>query len=107
MTRRRRSNFSADEKVHIVREHLVESVAVSTLCEEYGLQPSQYYKWQKQPFENGSAALARRKEPETARLEREVKRLEKSLAEREEAISERASEYIALRKAAWGCLDGT
>lgn len=36
---------------------LVEHVAVSDLCDEYHHQPRIFYCWQKQFFENGSAAF--------------------------------------------------
>jgi transposase len=49
--------FSADQKVAIVRRHLVDGVAVSDLCDEYKIQPTQFYQWQKLLFENGAAAF--------------------------------------------------
>lgn len=30
----------------------------SALCDEYSIQPSLFYLWQRQPLENSSAALA-------------------------------------------------
>jgi putative transposase len=107
MTRRRRANFSAEDKVRILREHLLDGAAVSALCDKYGLRPSQFYTWQKQFFENGAAAFARKREPESARLEREVERLEERLANREEVIAELSSEYVALKKVSWGPLAGS
>jgi transposase len=35
----------------------VENVAVSDLCEELGLQPTVFYRWQKELFENGAVAF--------------------------------------------------
>ena len=43
----------AEEKVAIARRHLAENVSVSDLCEQFGSYVTQYYAWQKQPFENG------------------------------------------------------
>ena len=37
---------------------LVDKVPVSDLCDERGLNPSVFYNWQKQFFENGHAAFA-------------------------------------------------
>ena len=36
---------------------LVDGVPVSDLCDEYQLQPTLFYNWQKQFFENGAAAF--------------------------------------------------
>ena len=36
---RRRKNYTAEEKVAILRRHLLDRVPVSDLCEEWNLQP--------------------------------------------------------------------
>ena len=56
----KRRKFTAGEKVAILRAHLLDQVAVSELCEKHGLQPTQFYQWQKQFFENGDAVFERR-----------------------------------------------
>ena len=56
----KRKRIMAEQKVAIVRRHLVENVPVSDLCDELGVHPNQYYGWQKQFFENGAAAFERR-----------------------------------------------
>jgi len=106
VTSRRRRNFSAEEKVRIVREHLLDEMPVSEICDVHGLRPSQFYTWQRRLFEKGAAAFARQREPEAARLRRQVKHLEDRLANREEVIAELSSEYVALKKASWGPLTG-
>ncbi len=50
---------AADEKALILKRYLVEKVPMSDLCDEYNLQPSQIYGWQKQLFENAPAAFRR------------------------------------------------
>ena len=56
----KRQRLTAEEKVSILRRHLVEHIAVSDLCDEHQLQPTTFYLWQKQFFENGAAACFRR-----------------------------------------------
>ena len=34
---------------------LLDKIPVSELCDEYGLQPTVFYRWQKQLFEGGEA----------------------------------------------------
>ena len=52
--------FTPEQKVAIVRRHLLENVPVSDLCEELDIHATQYYTWQKQLFENGAVAFERR-----------------------------------------------
>ena len=40
-----RKQFTAEQKVAILRRHLIEHTAVSDLCDEYHIQPSMFYRW--------------------------------------------------------------
>ncbi len=46
MTTHQRRHFSPEQKMAILRRHLLEHVPVSDLCDEYGLQPTVFYAWQ-------------------------------------------------------------
>ena len=52
-----RKHYTGEEKVAILRRHLLEQEPVSKLCDELGLQPTVFYRWQKEFFENGAAAF--------------------------------------------------
>ena len=39
----KRKQLTPDEKVAIVRRHLIEKTPVSDLCDEIGVHPNQYY----------------------------------------------------------------
>jgi transposase len=52
-----RKHYTAAEKVAILRRHLLEQAPISSLCEEMGLQPTIFYRWQKEFFESGAAAF--------------------------------------------------
>ena len=54
-----RNRYTAQEKVAILREHLLDGVSLSQVCEKYRLAPTVLYRWQKQLFENGAVALKR------------------------------------------------
>ncbi len=56
----RAKNYTPPEKVAIQRRHLIDRVPVSDLCDEYHLQPTLFYAWQKHFFENGAAAFERK-----------------------------------------------
>ena len=98
MSARQRRRFEPAEKVAIVRRHLLEQVPVSDLCDEYGLQPTVFYRWQKQLFENGAAALERPKNP-TLPLTRRIAKLEEKLSSKNEVIAELMEEQIKAKKA--------
>ena len=61
--RKPRKHYAPAEKVAILKRHLVDQVPVSDLCDEYGTQPTIFYAWQKQFFENGAAAFERQEPP--------------------------------------------
>jgi transposase len=56
--KKQRRHYTPEEKVAILRRHLVEGVPVSDLCDESWLQPTVFYRWQKEFFESGAAAGA-------------------------------------------------
>ena len=56
--RKERKHFTPEEKVAILRRHVVDKVPVSELCEELGLRPTMFYRWQKELFENGAALFS-------------------------------------------------
>lgn len=56
-----RRRFTAQQKVAILKEHLVEKLAVSEVCDRHGLNPTAFYRWQKEFFENGAPAFEGRR----------------------------------------------
>jgi len=52
--KKQRKHYTPEEKVVILRRHLVEGVPISDLCDGSGLQPTVFYCWQKEFFENGA-----------------------------------------------------
>jgi len=97
MTQQRR-RFSAMEKVVILRRHLLDKVPVSDLCDELHLAPNLFYRWQKDFFENGTAAFEVDRGAEVQRLEEKVKFLETKLAHKDEVIAEILETHLALKK---------
>ena len=58
--RKKRHNYTPEDKVRILKRHLVERIPVSDLCDEYRLQPKVFYTWQQQFFDNGTTAFSKR-----------------------------------------------
>lgn len=94
-----RCTYTPTEKVAILRCHLLEKTPVADLCEEYQMQPRQFYLWQKQFFENGAAAFGKDAPPPQARAaEQKIAQLEAKLVRKHEVLSELMEEHIALKK---------
>ena len=96
-----RRNFTADEKAKILRRHLVDNVAISDLCEEMGIHPTVYYRWQKALFENAAAALGRKDGRQPRKEKREEERmaaLEQKLKRKNEVLAELMEEHVVLKK---------
>jgi transposase-like protein len=96
--KKERKNYTAEQKVAILKRRLLENVAVSDLCEELGLQPTVFYRWQKEFFENGAAAFeqkgGRKRQAEQERIEY----LTKKIQTKDEVLAELMAEHIALKK---------
>jgi len=60
---KQRKHYTPEEKVGILRRHLLEQMPISKLCDELGLQPTVFYRWQKEFFENGRAAFEQKARP--------------------------------------------
>ena len=98
MTKRTRRKFSAQEKVAILKLHLVEGESVSDICDAHGLNPTQFYRWQKEFFENG-AAVFEKMDKRTAKAEqRRVSELEAKLKKKDTVIAEIMEDLIAEKK---------
>ena len=100
--RSRRANFTAAQKVSIVREHLLEGVPISDLCDRHGLKPNQFYLWQKQLFEQGAKAFESPRDSRERQLERKLAKLQNVAREKDEVIAEVAAEMVRLKKASGG-----
>jgi transposase len=95
---RERKNYTVEEKVAILKRHLVEKVPVSDLCDELGLNPNVFYGWQKQLFENGTAAFEKTRRRQTDRRDQKIERLEAKLAQKNEVLAELMQEHVQLKK---------
>ncbi|MDT9201379.1 transposase, partial [Limnospira sp. PMC 1042.18] len=58
-----RKHRSPEEKVRILRLHLVERMPISEVCEKEGIHPTMFYQWQKIFFEKGTAAFESGRSP--------------------------------------------
>ena len=105
--KKKRKHRPPTEKAAIVRRHLVDKVPVSDLCDEYGIQPSVFYGWQKQVVESleaffedargGKRAKATR-DRELERRDAKIAVLEAKVARKDEIIADISEVHLNLKK---------
>ena len=96
--RKQRKNYNGQEKVIILKRHLVDHIPVSDLCDEYHLQPTVFYRWQKEFFENGAAAFKKDNSRQKNAEEKRIQQLEAKIQTKNEVLSELMEEHIQLKK---------
>lgn len=98
---RQRRHFTPEQKVAILRAHLLEKTPVSDLCQQHGIAVNLFYNWQKQFFENGQAAFTandKRRKQDTDTKDRAIAALEDKLRRKHEVLSELMEEHVQLKK---------
>src|SRR3979409_2516149 len=96
--RKERRHHTGEEKVAILRRHLLDKVPISDLCDELGLQPTVFYRWQKEFFENGAAGFQGKGRQDHPCEHQRIEFLEKKIQTKDEVLAELMAEHIALKK---------
>ena len=95
--KRERRHFTGQQKVALVKQHLVDGVAVSDLCDKHQILPTQFYQWQKQLFQNGDTAFER-KTSDKSTEQRRIEQLQAKLSTKNEVIAELMEENVKAKK---------
>lgn len=85
----------------ILREHLVERVPISEVCEKHGIQPTLFYTWQKKLFEEGAAVFEQPRAQsgrQQGAQQLRIEALEAKIRNKDEVLAELMSEHVALKK---------
>jgi|SRR5450432_66290 len=100
MEKRIRRQFSPEDKVRLLRLHLLEGKAVSDICEAEGIQPTLFYLWQKTFFEKGTAAFESERLPSRVarQSEHKIAALEGKLRQKNEVIAEIMEDLVRTKK---------
>ena len=96
--KKQRKHYTGEEKVAILRRHLLDKEPVSQLCDELGLQPTVFYRWQKEFFENGAAAFQKKARAQPQAEQERIAYLEKKIQTKDEVLAELMAEHVALKK---------
>ena len=98
---RQRRHFTPEQKVALLRLHLLEKKPVSDICQENDLAVNLFYLWQKQFFENGTAAFEnhgkRHKAAQDAK-DRTIAALQDKLQRKNNVLAELMEEHVQLKK---------
>ncbi len=98
MTKKTRRSFLPKEKVAILKQHLLEGKSVSDICDAHGLNPTQFYRWQKEFFENGASVFEKTDKRTVKAEQRRVSELEAKLKKKDTVIAEIMEDLIAEKK---------
>lgn len=99
MDKKTRRQHSPEDKVRILRLHLLEHQPISELCEREGIHPTLFYQWQKAFFENGAAAFQRSPRTDSgSKRDLLVETLQARLQRKDEVIAIIAEDLIREKK---------
>ncbi len=95
-----RRHFTPQEKAAIVKRHVLEGVAVSNLCDEFGINPTLFYQWQRQLFENAHLAFenGRKSKALDDAQQKKIEQLQAKLARKNEVMAELMEAHTLLKK---------
>jgi transposase len=96
--KKQRKHYTPEEKVAILRRPLLDKEPISKLCDELGLQPTVFYRWQKEFFENGASAFDQLRPSNHSAEQERIAYLEKKIQTKDEVLAELMAEHVALKK---------
>jgi len=97
--KKQRRHYSAEDKMKLIRQHLILKEPVSKVCDEAGVAPSLFHRWQEQLFANGALALENKYRPDRNKDQERVVKLESKIRQKDEVLAELMAEHLALKKA--------
>ncbi len=99
MSKRTRRYHAPSQKADLLRQHHLDKVPISELCNQHELQPSVFYTWQRQLWDHAALAFADAKpSSREQQLETENAALRAKLAKKEHVIAELSEELIDAKK---------
>jgi transposase len=98
----KREQYTPQQKVSILRRHFLDGVSVSDLCDEYGIHPTVFYRWQKAFFKNGAAAFQTQQSQQEKQWQKQITTLESRLSQKNEVLAEVMEEHVRLKKSLGG-----
>jgi transposase len=95
-----RRQYSAQEKVRLLKLHLLDRQPISDICDQHQIHPTLFYSWQKTFFENGAATFERSSGARKIDSEaKKIEQLEARLGHKDEVIAAVTEEFVRTKKA--------
>ena len=94
---RSRRFWSADDKMGIIRKHLLKAKLVDR-CEENDIHPTVFSTWLKQVMEAGREALAGTNKKEVRTRDHLISKHQKEIERKNQTIAELTGEILDLKK---------
>jgi transposase-like protein len=94
---KRRRQFTSEQKVQILREHLENQIRISDIAEKYGIHPTVLARWKKELFENALDTFSGKHKKRNGKTRKE-EQLEQKVTRMQEVITELSTEVVDLRK---------
>ncbi|NLN93249.1 MAG: transposase [Candidatus Hydrogenedens sp.] len=91
-------SYTAEEKMGILRSHLLDRISVSEICQKHGLQPEDIYRWREEFFENAAAIFQNDTEAQERKDQERIDFLESKLRRKEEVLTELKEALATLKK---------
>ena len=95
-----RRHFTGAQKLAILRQHLIERMPLSEVCQKHDLSPTLFYQWQKKLFEDGAPVFESRADTvrQQAAEAQKLAGVENKLQQKNEVLAELMAEHVALKK---------
>ncbi len=98
-----RKYLTAEEKFKIIKEQLTTKTGMTEICKKYGINATQFYRWQEQFFEGAARGLEAAKRSgqsngELVQAQKVIEERDRKIARQQEVILEIASENVTLKK---------
>lgn len=95
-----RRHFTPQEKIAALKRHLLEAVPVSSLCDQLGIAPTLFYRWQKELFEQGHILFenGRKAKALDDAKDQKIQQLEAKLQRKNEVMAELMEAHTELKK---------
>ena len=99
-----RRQLNPQEKIAALKRHLLEGVPVSTICDDLGIAPTLFYRWQKELFENGHTLFENGRKAKAVEdaNQAKIQQLEAKLVRKNEVMAELMEALTAEKKRTGG-----
>lgn len=93
-----RKYFTVEEKFKIIKEYLTTKTAMTEICKKYGINASQFYRWQELFFAGAKVGLESKRTPSVQAGSVDLEAQERELKRLRDVVMELAAENVTLKK---------